>query len=63
MIEIRKSETADTRTCDFTKVDRATLLASSIQHVGDVHQALGFFSAELLRAATAPSHGIYPFAG
>ena len=51
MIEIKKSETADTRTCDFTKVSRETLLASSIQHVGDVHQALGFFSAELLRAA------------
>lgn len=51
MIQIRKSETADTRTCDFTKVTRETLLASSIQHVGDVHQALGFFASELLRAA------------
>lgn len=48
MIQIRKSETADTRTCDFTKVSRETLLESSIQHVGDVHQALGFFSAERL---------------
>jgi hypothetical protein len=51
MIQIKKSETADTRTCDFTKVSRETLLASSIQHVGDVHQALAFFSGELLRAA------------
>lgn len=51
MIQIRKSETADTRTCDFTKVSRETLLASSIQHVGDVHQALGLFANELLRAA------------
>jgi hypothetical protein len=51
MIQIKKSETADTRTCDYTKVSRDTLLASSIQHVGDVHQALGFFAAELLRAA------------
>src|SRR4249919_1270076 len=51
MIQIKKSETADTRTCDFTKVTRETLLASSIQHVGDVHQALAFFSGELLRAA------------
>ena len=51
MIQIKKSETADTRTCDFTKVSRETLLASSIQHIGDVHQALGFFASELLRAA------------
>jgi hypothetical protein len=51
MIQIKKSETADTRTCDFTKVSRETLLASSIQHVGDVHQALALFSGELLRAA------------
>lgn len=51
MIQIQKSATADTRTCDYTKVDRQTLLASSIQHVGDVHRALAFFSGELLRAA------------
>ena len=51
MISIRKSETADTRTCDFTKVSRETLLASSIQHVGDVHQALAFFAGEIVRAA------------
>jgi hypothetical protein len=51
MIQISKSETADTRTCDYTKVSRETLLASSIQHVGDVHRALGFFASELLRAA------------
>lgn len=51
MITIGKSATADTRTCDFTTVSRETLLASSIQHVGDVHQALAFFSGELLRAA------------
>jgi hypothetical protein len=51
MIQIRKSQTADTRTCDYKNVDRATLLASSLQHVGDVHQGLGFFASELLRAA------------
>lgn len=51
MIQIRKSETADTRTCDFTKVSREKLLASSIQHISDVHQALGLFASELLRAA------------
>lgn len=51
MIEIHKSQTADTRTCDFTQVSRDTLLASSRQHIGDVSKALGFFSGLLLEAA------------
>jgi hypothetical protein len=32
-------------------VDRSTLLASSIQHVADVHQALAFFAGEIVCAA------------
>jgi len=36
MIVIRKSETADTRTCDFANVTKETLLKSSVQHIGDV---------------------------
>lgn len=51
MISIGKSETADTRTCDFANVTRDTLLVSSIQHIGDVNQALALFAGELLRAA------------
>ena len=51
MIRIQKSETADTRTCDFAKVDRATLLASSQQHIGDVRLALAFFQRLLERQA------------
>jgi hypothetical protein len=51
MITIRKSETADTRTCDYTKVTKEVLLASSIQHISDVHAALAFFAGELLKAA------------
>jgi len=43
MIRIRKSETADTRTCDFANVSKETLLASSVQHIGDVRAALVFF--------------------
>jgi hypothetical protein len=43
MIEIRKSETADTRTCDFANVSKETLLASSKQHIRDVRAALMFF--------------------
>lgn len=51
MIQIQKSATADTRTCDFANVTKDTLLASSRQHIGDVGQALAFFQALLTRAA------------
>lgn len=51
MIHIHKSETADTRTCDFTKVDKDTLHASSVQHISDVREALRFFSDHLKLAA------------
>ena len=47
MIEIRQSKTADTRTCDVSKVSRQQLLESSVQHIGDVGKALAFFSALL----------------
>ncbi len=48
---IRKSPTADTRTCDWSKVSREQLLQSSIQHKEDIAKALGFFSALLTEAA------------
>jgi hypothetical protein len=51
MIEIRKSPTADTRTCDVTKVERQQLLDSSRQHIADVAKAMAFFSAKLFAAA------------
>lgn len=44
MIHIQPSETADTRTCDYAAVTKETLLASSKQHIRDVHEALQFFS-------------------
>lgn len=47
MIEIQKSATADTRTCDFSKVTKSVLLESSRQHIGDVVKALMFFSGKL----------------
>lgn len=53
MIEIRPSPTADTRTCDFANVTKATLLDSSLAHILDVRRALRFFSTELSRAAAA----------
>lgn len=51
MIQIRKSETADTRTCDFANVSKETLLASSRQHVEDVMKGLQFFQRKLDYAA------------
>ena len=51
MIQIHPSATADTRTCDFANVSKTTLLKSSVQHIGDVGQALAFFSALLTRQA------------
>jgi hypothetical protein len=51
MIEIKKSQTADTRTCDFRAVSKDTLLASSRQHIGDIVLALAFFQSRLTVAA------------
>lgn len=43
MIEIEKSKTADTRSCDFSQVTKEQLYSSSIQHIGDVKQGMEFF--------------------
>jgi len=43
MIRIKKSSTADTRTCDYAKVDEQTLLDSTLQHRKDVTKGLTFF--------------------
>lgn len=51
MIEIHKSQTADTRTCDFASVSKETLLASSRTHIGDVVKAMAFFIGKLAEAA------------
>lgn len=51
MIEVKKSPTADTRTCDVTKVERQQLLDSSRQHIADVAKAMAFFSSKLFAAA------------
>ncbi len=52
MIEIRKSPTADTRTCDFANTSKETLLDSSCEHIADVGKGLAFFSAKLTEAAS-----------
>jgi len=53
VIKIRKSPTADTRTCDVTKVDRHQLLKSSRQHIADVRNAMQLFRTLLSEAASA----------
>jgi hypothetical protein len=51
MIRIQQSKTADTRSCDYANVSKDTLLRSSVQHIGDVRKALGFFVVSLIAAA------------
>jgi len=43
MIQIMTSKTADTRSCDFSKVTKKQLKESSIQHIEDVAVGLLFF--------------------
>ena len=50
MIIVEKSSTADTRTCDWSKVDRGTLLKSSLSHIADVQAGINFFTSMLKKA-------------
>lgn len=50
MIKIKKSETADTRTCDFSNVTKEQLLHSSCQHIGDVGLAMQFLRRHMTHA-------------
>ena len=50
MITIQKSQTADTRTCDYANTSKETLLASSEQHIRDVRKALDYFMARVCEA-------------
>lgn len=52
MIEIEKSATADTRSCDFSKVSKDTLYKSSLQHIEDVRQGIDFFISLLYTSAS-----------
>jgi len=56
VIQIKKSPTADTRTCDWSKVSKEQLLASSSQHIYDVGMGLGFFAGLLTGAAATHDH-------
>lgn len=50
-IKIQPSPTADTRTCDWSKVTREQLLEASIMHKRDISQAMGLFQLMLTEAA------------
>jgi len=49
-IIIRKSPTADTRTCDVSKVTKRQLLQSSVQHISDVQKGLEYLAKRILLA-------------
>lgn len=49
-VRIRKSPTADTRTCDFANVSKDTLLKNSEQHILDVRRGLEVFGGRLMDA-------------
>lgn len=51
MIIIKPSKTADTRTCDWSKVTKDQLLEVSKQHIGDVQRGFDFFAMMLKRQA------------
>lgn len=51
MIIINESKTADTRTCDYSKVDKLDLLLSSTQHICDVWKGIDFFKKMLTDSA------------
>lgn len=44
MIKIKKSETADTRNCDYKTVTKQQLLESTKSHIRDIHRGLEFFA-------------------
>lgn len=52
MLHIKKSATADTRTCDPKSVSKEQLLESSVQHISDVGKGIGFFAALLAQSVS-----------
>ena len=55
-IPVKPSPTADTRTCDVSKVDKATLLNSSHDHIADVQNALDLLQGLLNTAGLHHDH-------
>lgn len=55
-ITIKPSPTADTRTCDWSKVEKEELLRASLMHKQDIAKAMGFFQTLLTEAAVRHDH-------
>lgn len=55
MIEIKPSQTADSRTAAGNP-NKDDLLNSSVQHIGDVQKALAWFAGELVKAGAVHDH-------
>lgn len=53
MIIIKKSRTADTRSCDFSQVTKEQLTESSKQHINDVRRGIGYFIVKMSDSAYA----------
>ena len=51
MITIKQSKTADTRSCDSSKVTKNQLYDSSVQHISDVAKGMYFFTGLMANAA------------
>jgi len=49
MIKIKKSQTADSRTCDYSKVTKEQLLESTNSHLSDIRKGFDFFILLLMK--------------
>ena len=49
MIKIKKSETADSRTCDFSTVTKEQLLKSTQSHLSDIKKGFDFFIYKMMQ--------------
>ena len=56
MIKIKPSPTADTRTCDYTKVSKLQLYKSSKMHVDDIRKGFEFFKDLLTKQSELHDH-------
>lgn len=56
MIKIKKSATADTRTCDWSKVTKEELFKASEQHIQDVREGMYLLITKMHDAARDHDH-------
>lgn len=56
MIKIKKSKNADSRTCDWSKVDKKVLLKESKLHIQDVMMGMSYLSTLIKMAGINHDH-------